>query len=604
MQYTIRAFVDGKDVRLDEICRVFSSMERAAYNLLREEEAAGAIKRILRERYFVWNARWIQSAINQARAVMESQKEGIQYRIEMCSEKVRNTREKVKHLSNPLKIEGCGLKIAIHEWKAEELRKQLRERSYPRAVFGSRKLFRRMSIAGGERKEELKEEWRETRSNHFFSLGQANQRGNANTRLSYDNPRDAFLLEMRNWPGGDFSLPLHIPHHWSGLLRSVIEGAEAVKLGGRGELLEGGLPYSVRVVRSANGYQVLVSFELDEAIVEHAVRIAGIDINPEGVACTVVSGDGNLVTTRFFGDNRLISSSKNKRKWVLENIVNRMLRWCRDTYGCNAVALEKLKFKGAYDYSPKTNFKLSNFMRRKMLRTIRLRALKIGMLSVEVSPAYSSRVAIAKYGRRFGGFNRHQLAAFVIARRALGYGEAPVLDCLPTRKKEAMMWNHCIRYYGYQPQLQTLPRHEPMERNSVGDGNGGGGITELLTAPPAITSSRMGLSHAPNGAPFIEGSNGRAGRVHPNGHTNRGDGATGYGVGPAPFDEMGVSTSCDTKDTVGRELRNQIYGGEKIRKSWQQASPVSRWFSLQTSGSPSPRCVRSSIHSVQGRQPR
>ncbi len=324
-----------------------------------------------------------------------------------------------------------------------------------------------------------------------------------------------------------------------------------MKLGKRGELLEGGLPYSVRVVRSKSGYQVLVSFELAEPIVEWTGRMGGIDINPEGIACTIVSRDGNLVTTRFFGDNRLISSSKNKRKWVLENIVNKMLRWCKDTHGCNAVAVEDLKFKGAYDYSAKTNYKLSNLMNKKMLQTIKLHALKIGVLSVEVNPSYTSMVAIAKYGKLFGGFNRHHLAAFIIARRALGHGEAPILDYLPRTRKEARMWNHCIRYYGYQPRIQTLPSREPMEWKSGRGGNGGGVITKLLTAPPAYTSSRMGSSHAPERAPIIEESNGRAGRVHPNGHTNRGGGATGHRVSPAqPNSCVASLLSSDTEDTV------------------------------------------------------
>jgi hypothetical protein len=74
----------------------------------------------------------------------------------------------------------------------------------------------------------------------------------------------------------------------------------------------------------------------------------------------------------------------------------------------------------------------------------------------------------------YGGFNRHQLASFIIARRALGYGEAPVLDCLPKTRKNAAMWNNCIRYYGYPPQIQTLLHREPMEWKSYGDDNGGG----------------------------------------------------------------------------------------------------------------------------------
>jgi hypothetical protein len=466
--------------------------------------------------------------------------EGIKYRIEQCEEKARNTKEKMKRLSNTLKIEGCITKIQRLEKRVKELKKQLKERSYPMAVFGSRKLFHRMSIADGQRRDTLKREWIERRSNHFFSVGQANQRGNGNTRLLHEG--DYFSLEIRNWPGGDFRVPLHVPCHWSELLKGVISRAESVKLGRNVELLEddGGLAYSVRVVLSSKGHQVLISFELDEPPVEWSGRrLAGIDVNPEGMACTIVSEDGNLVATRFFRDNSLITASKDKRKWVLENIVNRMLRWCMNTHGCSAVAVERLMFNGAYDFGSRTNFKLSNFMKRKMLQTIRLHTLKMGMLSVEVNPAYTSKVAIVKYGKRYGGFNRHQLASFVIARRALGYGEAPVLDCLPRTKQERKMWNHCIRYYyGYLPQIQTLLHREPMEWKSGGDDNNGGGgkITELLTAPPAITSSRMGLGHTQQRASIIEApiktSIGRAGRAHPNGHTSRGDGARGHRVSP------------------------------------------------------------------------
>jgi hypothetical protein len=98
MQYTVRAFIEGQDESLDEICRKFCSMERTAYSLVRAGMDAGAIKAILRERYSVKNARWIQSAINQARAVMASLEEGINYRIVQCEEKIRNIKEKMERL--------------------------------------------------------------------------------------------------------------------------------------------------------------------------------------------------------------------------------------------------------------------------------------------------------------------------------------------------------------------------------------------------------------------------------------------------------------------------------------------------------------------------
>ena len=75
-------------------------------------------------------------------------------------------------------------------------------------------------------------------------------------------------------------------------------------------------------------------------------------------------------------------------------------------------------------------------------------------------------------------------------------------------------------------------------------------MTELLTAPPA-NPSEMGSSHAPQGALPVEASIGRAGRVRPNGHTSRGDGARGYRVSTPPSgDGVARLLSRDTEDTV------------------------------------------------------
>jgi len=94
------------------------------------------------------------------------------------------------------------------------------------------------------------------------------------------------------------------------------------------------------------------------------------------------------------------------------------------------------------------------------------------------------------------------------------------------------MWNHSIRYYGHLSELLTLPGHEPLEWKSGWDVKGERTDDELLTAPPAIASSQMGLGHAPKGALIIETSIGRAGRVRPSWHINGGDGARGHRVSP------------------------------------------------------------------------
>jgi hypothetical protein len=77
---------------------------------------------------------------------------------------------------------------------------------------------------------------------------------------------------------------------------------------------------------------------------------------------------------------------------------------------------------------------------------------------------------------------------------------------------------------------QTLLYLEPIKWKRDGDNNGGEEITELLKAPLANTSSKMGLSHTSD--KLIEKQQLGKSRVHPNGHTSRGDGARGHGVNP------------------------------------------------------------------------
>jgi hypothetical protein len=556
VQYTVRAYIEGEDSRLDEVCRVFCSMERSSYNLLREGASFSDVRTTLRERYSVKNTRWIQSAVNQARAVMSAQEKQIGYRLEMYNEKMKNTRKKMKNLNDLLRLRKCQRKIHRLQSMVNDLREELRNGSYPMAIFGSKKLMRRLLKAHERRRKvELSKAWREGRSNHFFSVGQANQRGNGNTRLHFEPLNCAFHLELRNWTMRDLVFPLGVPSHWRNLLKDLIRKAESVKLGPHGELLSGskGVPYSIRVIRSTGGYQVLISFELEEPIVDTRGRIMGVDVNPEGVGCAIVSFDGNLVAARFFSERRLITASKNKRKWILENMVNKMLRWCHGTHGCHAIAIERLRFSGAYDYNSGVNFKLSNFMKRKMAERIRLSALKMGMLTFEVDPAYSSRVAATKYSVQFGGLDSHELAALVIARRAQGYGEAPVPSCLPKNRRQRAMWNRCIAYYGCPPRIQTLPHHEPMERNNGGDVNGGGRTTKLLTAPPAVTFAR-GLSHAPAGeleTQPIETTKWRAGRVCPNPHTREGDRARGHRVSPPHSMANAFPPTVENKNIAG-----------------------------------------------------
>ena len=214
---------------------------------------------------------------------------------------------------------------------------------------------------------------------------------------------------VRNTMFPDFKVKMYIPQEF----RPYID-----------ELLASSKPYTIRVKRTLkHGYQVFIAFELKEPNVEwNGRKIAGIDINPLGIAVTIVGRDGNLLASKWFSCPDLVYARRGKRNWLIGNLVKKAFRWLRG-HGVNTIAIEDLNVKKTPDYPPQVNRLIANFVRKRLAQTIRSRAIREGFLLIKVQPAYTSKIARLKYGRMFPRFNTHQLAGFIIARRALGHGE-------------------------------------------------------------------------------------------------------------------------------------------------------------------------------------
>jgi predicted transposase len=470
LQYTVRALVDpqGSEVRLGVISRTFSSMVRTAYNRLLEGKRTNEIVRLLQARYGVENWRWCQWAIAQAQGVIRSQRGLLPLYAEMYDEKIARVRRRMERVADPLKKRGCGARIAKLERRKGEIEKHITAGTVPRAVFGSRKLLEGLSKGKGSR-----EEWRHRRANQLFSVGQANCGGNANTRIIRHD--GGYALEVQNWPGGDFTVGLVVPEYY----RSLLDDA-----------LKSGVAYSVRVKRGERNYQVMISFEVVETPLQpwNRKRVVAIDVNPEGLAVTIVSPDGNLFASRWFREPALVHARAEKRAWLASNLVKRAFRWIKG-YGCNVVVIEKLCFGMAQEGNHSANRVCSNFLRKTLIELIKLRALKHEWICADVNASYSSIAGGVKYGRQFSKFNGHQLAAFVLARRALGYGEklnAEQLGQIPRRRRaytvRVISSFHCHRHELLKPRVGT------DGRMSGGDVKGAGVVGERVTPHTAVTS--------------------------------------------------------------------------------------------------------------------
>jgi hypothetical protein len=486
MKFTVRALVEplGNEAKLNLICRTFSSMVRTAYNQLLGKRADDVVN-LLQTHYGIGNWRWRQWAIVQAQATIDAQRNLLPLYAEMYQEKIKCARRKMTRVADPLKKKGYLARINKLERRKARVEKHIDAETVPHVVFGSRNLFEKMP-----KDNILREEWRRRRSNQFFSVGQANQNGNANTRITR---RDSYVLEVRNWPCEDFEAKLRVPVYYQSLLAAV---------------LASGIAYTVRVKRTERNYQALVSFEVDEAAqLWNGRRIAAVDVNPKGLAVTIVSPDGNLFASRWFPEPALVHASAGKRSWLAANLVKRAFRWAKG-YGCNAVVIERLKFGMAQESSHGRNRVCSNFLRKKLIQIIKLRALKLEWVCAEVNPAYSSVAGKAKYGRSFSRFNGHQLAALVLGRRALGYGEKLNTEQIKTIKHRAYAVKTISQSHRH---LFLMPRLPADGRIGGEDAKGSGALMKRVTPHAAIT---VRLRLLGGGCPEDE-SGARGHRVNP-----------------------------------------------------------------------------------------
>ena len=529
LQYTVRALVEprGNETRLDGICRVFSSMVRSAYNCLLEGERSSEIVRLLQQRYGVHNWRWCQWAIAQARATIESQRELLPLYVEMYAQKISRVKRRLGRVADPLKKAGYKARIAKLERKKAEVEKHIAAGTVPRAVFGSRGLLEDLSKGKGSR-----EEWRRRRSSQFFSVGQANCKGNANTRIVKRN--GGYAVEVRNWPGGDFEVGLRVPEYYRRLLDAA---------------LASGVAYSVRVKRDERGYQVLISFEVDEtpSCEWNGKRVAAIDVNPEGLAVTIVTPDGNLFASRWFREPALVHARAEKRGWLAANLVKRAFRWAKG-YGCNAVVIERLRFGMAQESNRRANRACSNFLRKKFIELIKLRALKLEWVCAEVRAGYSSIAGGLKYGGQFSRFNGHQLAALVLGRRALGYGEkldAKQLEQIPKRRR-AHAKKIISSFCGHRHEL-LKPCLGTDGRMSRKDAKGASAVAERVTSHTAATSV-LGINDAERRShPALPRLSAMLGGGCPGDEP----GARGHGVNPPPRSGVKLgSIDCVNKVNV------------------------------------------------------
>ena len=401
---------------IDGLMRAQCSAERTAHNCILKNAPPRCIIETLQDT-FPLNWRYCEHALRETEAQIQGLCELLPLYLEDVEDRIRELKGKLQRARSKGKRESLERELAKLKKKKKFYTKHIENGTVPKTVFGGRGKLEEMM------KGELsKEGWREVRNNQLYSIGQANQKGNANLRIirceegRYGlNVRFPTRQEVKvgrdgrrvRYKGLVKTFSLYVPAKFQQYLEWV---------------LNSGMAYSVRIVRNNGRRLVHVSFQISNAPLSTVPdRVTAIDANPKGFAATVVSKDGNLLAHKFFRDDRLIYASREKRNNIIGVLVSRIVGFAEEHHATTFV-IENLGIRNHANYGRKVNRIVYAFMRRKFKGTLLARCWKKGYPVFTVNPAYTSALGEKKYAKPYG-LSPHEAAALVIGRRFYGYGE-------------------------------------------------------------------------------------------------------------------------------------------------------------------------------------
>ncbi|TDA67718.1 MAG: transposase [Clostridia bacterium] len=443
--------------------RLFSACVRWAFNRLLEGKAREELKKEGQE-LFGLNSRYVDDAILKAKEIIGSQQELLALEIEETQKKLGRAKKKLdraekdldkaKAGDDPGKIEKAKRVIHGRRARARKLSAKLAELqahqengTIPKVVFGGKSLWRRVCKGQSTR-----EEWRNARQNRLYARGDETKGGNPNLKLVHQDGEFTLSAAISHLakPGKiDAKGVQHTKHAPRVTAKLWLPEKHRLKVW---ELLLGGVPYTVELIRGQDGrYRAHITFavETPRLITNSNLGYLGMDTNPDGVALANIGYFGQpepwpegfdipypRALHKFAGEFQVIMQpngflyikipelaySRGYRRTYLIGVLAQVVVDITKVLG-KPMAVENLDFgKDRLDTNKRFNRMAANFPYRKVIDAVMRKAFKEGVSVKSVWPAHTSTAGYWKYMERYGVVV-HQAAALVIARRATGFKE-------------------------------------------------------------------------------------------------------------------------------------------------------------------------------------
>ncbi|HDR5434515.1 TPA: IS200/IS605 family accessory protein TnpB-related protein [Bacillus anthracis] len=416
------------------LIRTFESAKRYSFNRLIEGENEKELIKKLQPKYLL-NKRFCEDAILQAQSILFSQKELLPVYLENNQKKLEKTLQKIddyergKKRPKQVALETCLIGLRKRKQKLEQrietYAKHIKNKTLPPIIFGGRKNFyERM------KNKISNQEWKDLRTRQLYSRGDKSKKGNLNMRITVDDCGQGWL-EIANPLGRTngktksprIKVPIMIPYRFYHQITNVVMGKQ-IGVNPKGKPIIEHQKYSVEIIRKQNEFYINITFDeteigrvLDFKETPQSDVIAGIDVNPDRIAVSLCTKQGNFKGSKIFYLHNLNAFLTNKRATIIGQIVQQIKTWLLEN-NVGGIVLEDLKFQQSHDTDKYSNRNFHQFTYKKMLNSLIRMALRNGFSVKTVNPAYTSVIGKLKYSKNFG-ISVHEAAAFTIARRGL-----------------------------------------------------------------------------------------------------------------------------------------------------------------------------------------
>jgi len=391
---------------------------------------------------FNLNSRQSNDAVYDAQSTVKSQHELVKLHYENAKAKVEFTQKRIAKAKSSTKIANLQKRLIKEQRQLAQWQHYLETNTFPPVVFGGKKLFQKRCKGSITRKE-----WREARSNRYLSRGDKTKGGNLNTRLYQVNNQIYLAIAAEPVPVGKsirynrITVPVYLAHKPS---------KKTGRINGNNyrqmvlNHLKTGAAYQVEILRRNEKYYIHITIEEEIPVPCQTYGAIGIDTNPDGLGIALADYLGQYRGSQWMGEGEWAYARSHRRSNLIGEMAKQAVAIAKGKD--YAIAVEDLKFKNDKSVTAKFNRMSHGFIWSKFLASIERCAAREGIPVIKIKPAFTSIIGVLKYQPMYG-ISNHESAAYVIARRALGFNHEkipkPILNNLIKNKsafKEVNNW--------------------------------------------------------------------------------------------------------------------------------------------------------------------